>query len=375
MFNDLYTVIEIPFLKKFNLSSWLPLGAFKQKPSRIAGVDIGTYSTKVVQLRYEKERGILETYGELLNRGYSTGGGNSGLLHHSDSEIAALLKDLFQESRITARDAVFAVPASLSFVTTISLPPVPEKELREAIPYEARRYIPIPISEVVLDWEVLGRDEAREKIEILLVAVPQEVIEKYKRVCEALHLTLQAVEVETFSMVRSLGGTDLTPTAFINFGHHATALALADRGKVRMSHSFVRGSWELTRALERGLNISSERAEAMKRETGISERIEEKEITSTIVPLIETLFSEIERFISIYNRKAPRTIQKINLTGGGANLKGLIEYAVAKFGVEVTKSSPFIHIVSPAFMQPILREIGPSFSIAVGLAMHGITRQ
>jgi type IV pilus assembly protein PilM len=287
--------------------------------------------------------------------------------------LQPLLQDLFREANITSREAVMAIPAGASFITTVSFPPVSAKELTEAIPFEARRYVPIPITEVELDWEVLGLNENRDKIEVILMAVPKEIIEKFKRVAQELNLNLRALEVETFSMVRSLAGTELVPTCFINLGHKTTSLAITDRGKLRASHNFSRGSSELTKTLERGLGINHERAETLKRETGLSEKMEEKEVASVIAPFIETLFAEIERFISIYNRRASRSVQKINLTGGGSNLKGLVEYTVAKFGLEVAKGNPFARTVAPSFMQPILREFGSSFAVAAGLALHELT--
>ena len=92
-----------------------------------------------------------------------------------------------------------------------------------------------------------------------------------------------------------------------------------------------------------------------------------------MLPLLTTLFGEIERVIDMYNRKAPRKIQRIVLTGGGSQLKGIVEFSATTFGVEVNKGNPFARIVSPPFMQHILREIGPYFSVASGLALRGIS--
>lgn len=366
--------MEIPFLKKLAPVRAFWGNFFSDKPTHVVGIDVGTYSTKVVQLRYEKEHGILETYGELLNEGYfSPETKEVGFSHHSDAEIVAILQDLLKEANVTSKEVVFSVPAGSSFITTITFPQVSEKELVSAIPYEARRYIPIPISEVVLDWEVLGTTEERDKMEVLLIAVPREIVEKFKRIAEGAGLHLRSLEVETFSVIRSIGRSEAAPTLFINLGHLATTIAIADRGRLRVSHNFSRGSHELTRTLSRGLNISLERAEAIKREVGMSEKLEEREIASVIAPFVENLYAEIERFVAIYNRKAPRTVQKINLTGGGSNLKGLVEHTVSKFGVEVARGNPFSQIVAPAFMQPTLREIGPSFSVAMGLSLHEIT--
>ena len=348
----------------------------KTKPSRVIGVHIGGYSSKVVQLRYESERAVLETYGELLNEGYlkrpqASGGG--GMLQFLDQDIGALVKDLLRESNVTTNEAICTIPTTTAFITAISFPRTLEREISQAVPYEARKYVPIPIAEVVLEWMILEEAEVKEEIMVLLVAVPREIVEKFRRVAEIAGLNLRALEVECFSTVRSLIGQDMSPLGIINLGHQSTTLTLADRGIVRAVHTLSRGSQELTRVLERGLAVGSERAEAMKRETGLSERIEEREISSVIAPLVETLFAEIARLVALYNRRAGRKVQRLNLTGGGAHLKGIVEFAASKLGLEVTRGNPFARLVTPAILGPILSEIGPNFSTAIGAALREIS--
>ena len=364
--------MDIPFLKKLRLPGF-SLDFLRGKPSRTVGIDVGIHSAKVIQLRYEKERAILETYGELLSARYlkTSEGGQGGFLRYADADITELLKDVLRESNVTARDAVIGVPATSSFVTPIPFPKISVKEIAQALPFEARKYVPIPIAEVALDWEVI--DETDQGVTVLLVAVPKEVIEKFKRISSALGLSLAALEVETFSMVRALVGTDTTPTLVLNMGHFTTTVAVVDHGKLRMSHNISRGSEELTRALAQGMGINLERAETIKHDTGIEERVEQKEITSVVTPLLDSLLAEIERIVALYNRRTDRKIQKINLTGGGSNMKGLIDYTSTRFGIEVTRGNPFARVVAPAFLQPMLRDIGPNFSTAVGLALHEIT--
>lgn len=366
--------MEIPFLKKL-LPPGLNFGFLSGKPSRMVGIDIGTYSTKVVQLRYERERAILETYGELLNAGYlkSGAGVGGGFLRFLDKDIAALVQDVLRESKVTARDAVLAVPATSGFTVTIPFPKISLKEINDAVPLEARKYVPIPLSEVALAWMVLDNEEPRDTIEVLLIAVPKEVVEKFKRIAELTGIHPRAIEIETFSVVRSLIGRDPTTTAVINMGHHSTNLAVVDRGIVRLSHSFNHGSQELTRAIERGLAVNEERAEALKREMGLSDRVEEREITSVMMPLVASLLTEISHAMQAYNRKTTRKIQKVDFTGGGSQLKGIIELAASHFGIEVTRGNPFSRVVTPPFIQPMLQEISPSFSVAIGLALHELT--
>lgn len=366
--------IDIPFFKKGSLPKF-SLDFLSGRPSRVAGVDIGVSSAKVVQLKYEKERAVLETYGELLVGGYFKGEGNKGggFMRYSDNEAAELLRDLFKESNISAKDAVFSIPSSVGFTTIISFPLLPKAEIEQAIPFEARKYVPIPTAETVIDWDIIDISEEKKSTEVLLIAVPKEVTEKIKRMSSLAGINIRAMEIETFCMIRSLLGQDPLPTAIINLGHQSTNLIVADRGRLRLSHNFDHGSKSLTRALEQGLGVSSERAEAIKKEVGLSEKVEEREITSVISPLLESLFTEIERIILFYNRRAERKIQRAVLTGGGSNLKGVVDLASTKLGIEVSHGNPFVKVVTPSFLQPTLREIGPGFAVAVGAALREIT--
>lgn len=340
------------------------------------GLNIGTYSSKVVQLRYEGERAVLETYGEIKNEGYlqhpETSHSGSAV-PFLDSDIVDLIKDLVRESNVTANQAIVTIPATAAFITTISFPHSIGSDVSSAIPYEARKYVPIPIAEVVLEWMIIEDAVEHDTVEVLLIAVPREIVEKFKRVSQGAGIMLRSLEVEPFSLVRSLVGKDASPVAIVNIGHLSTTLTFVDKGYIRLVHTMSRGSHELTLALERGLAVGRERAEQAKRDIGISERIEEREISSVITPLIETLFAEIARTLALYNRRAARKIQRVNMTGGGAHLKGIIAYGASRLGVEVARGNPFARLVTPPFLQPLLNEIGPNFSTAVGAALREFT--
>ncbi|MDP3710378.1 MAG: type IV pilus assembly protein PilM [bacterium] len=366
-------LVDLSFLRKLNIPGF-SFKSLSGSPTRVVGIDIGVSSSKVVQLKYDSGRAILETYGELQNKSYftETSGIGSGFVKYLDSKLAELIKDILRESRVTTKDAVIAIPATSSFVAMVTFPVIPREEIATAIPFEARKYIPISLSEVVMDWDILTDEEGAEKIEVLVVAVPRQMIDKIKKVAEMVGLNLRAMEVETFSMARSLVGRDQTPTAIINIGSQFTTIAMVDKSRLRVSHNLSRGSNELTRTLEHSLSIGSEQAENLKKEIGLSDRPEDKEASSVMVPLVEVWMSDIERMISLQDRKAPRKIQKIILTGGGSSLKGLVEYTNAKFGIEVLKINPFSRLTVPPFIQPVLQEIGPGFSVAVGLALHEI---
>src|SRR3989344_5593060 len=162
--------VDLSFLGKLKLPS-LEL-AFAGKPKRFVGVDIGSESAKVVQLRKERERAILETYGELKTGHYfakdslATG----SFLGAADETLVNILTDIVREAKVTAQHAVFSIPATASFLTVIHLPLTDREEIAAAIPFEAKKYIPIPLKEVTLDWDVVGESKEEKRVDVLLAA-------------------------------------------------------------------------------------------------------------------------------------------------------------------------------------------------------------
>lgn len=368
-------MVKIPFLKKLEIPK-LSFG-FGRSKSGYVGIDIGGSSVKVVQLRQEKERPVLVSYGELKTAAYlkktsETTPGAGGFLRFVDSDVAEMINDVIKESNVTSDQAVFSIPAVSSFIAMIDLPRLSEEEIEAAVPYEAKKYIPIPLSEISLDWEIIDEGDDK-KIKVLLVAVPREIINKYKRIGEVANLNVVALEVENFSAARSLVGRDKTPTVIVNMGAQMTNVMIVDQGIVRLGNNIERGAAEISRTLSRSLSIDQDRADELKLKVGLSDRPEEKEVVDVIMPLVDFLFHEVLRVVNSYNRASSRKVERVILAGGGANLNGLVNYVTKLMGLETVKANPFSKVVYPAFMQPILREAGPNFVVAVGLALRQIT--
>ncbi|OGF79787.1 hypothetical protein A2926_00480 [Candidatus Giovannonibacteria bacterium RIFCSPLOWO2_01_FULL_44_40] len=348
--------------------------------SRFLGVDIGSASIKVAQLKKERERALLETYGELSLARYGDGvvGRSARLL---DAKLTEALKDVVRESQVKAEKAIVSIPLKDSFLTTMELPELGEEDLKEAVPYEARKYIPIPLSEVVLDWRVLPpKNEERQAVSIgtvkrkfqtvLLAAVPKESISKYNTIFNNAGLEVAAFEIEVFSFARAALRRDLGTSLLVDIGASSIKLIIVDGGAVRASHSFDRGSQELTLALSQSLGVDWDRAEILKRESGIVRRPETEGTASVLEPLVELWVSEGERFLLDWRRRGGGSISKVLIGGGGALLNGIVDLFVKKFGVEAFTVNPFSKVVYPAFLEPKLKEIGATFTNAIGLALR-----
>ncbi len=342
---------------------------------------MGASSVKLVQVRLSEERAILETYGELAAGPYGAKSIGQGV-RLSSEKAAEVVGDLVRETGATAKETVVSIPLRNSFVTVVEIPKVTEADITTVMQYEARRYIPVPIAEVVMDWwhvpDTAHNEEgtvstpAKTSSQVILVAVPKDVLEKYKEVMKKAWLVISGFEIEIFSSIRSIMDRERAGVLLVDFGATGTKMAILDRGILRATHSVDKGLQDVTVAISESLGIGFERAEILKREVGLSQRVEHREIMKVIGPLVDFMIAEIERFVVGYARKHQETVSRIFLAGGGSLLPGLSDHVVKKFGVEVIIGNPFGRLEYPAFFQPVLKEVGPSFSVAVGLALRGL---
>lgn len=358
---------------------------FGKKPKSFLGIDIGTSSIKVVQLKKEEDRFKLETYGEISTINYLkrlTDAFQVTTLKTLEAITREMLKIILQKAEVTAEEAVLTIPVFSSFVSAIEMPAMAEKEMARAVEFEARRYVPISLAEVVLDWQIVEtgmiKDEVSPKpfkgTRIILIAVPREVVNKYIKIAEGLDLRIGALELETFSLTRSLMVYDKSPTCILDIGARATSFTIVDKAVVQMSHSLDVAGAEMTQALATGLKVASTRAEEFKIAYGLNHR-ENKERRAEFqgflsIP-VDKIISEIERMIGSYQSKTARRIEKLILNGGSAQMAGLKDYIEQKMNLKAFIATPWARIIYPPVLQETLRKIGPQFSVAIGAAMRG----
>jgi len=352
---------------------------FKKNES-VIGLDIGSSVIKVVQIRKEQGRAILETYGELALGPY--GGFDVGRATNLPADkIVEAIKDLFREANVTSKIGSVSLPLSSALLTMIELPAVDDEKLAKMIPVEARKYIPVPITEVALDWIILPKsaaeesaatgDPTKDKLQIMIVAIHNQVLSKYEDIVKKIGLSEGTTfEIEVYSSIRATIGRDLSPMMFIDMGAGITKVALVEQGIIKNAHIISRGSQEITMALSRSLNISIAKAEKMKREIGLAGRDEEsRKVSAIIESTVSYIFTEANRVLLGYQNKNNKTVSRIVLTGGGVLLKGLSEHAKKWLEAEVVFGDSFSKIETPAFLQAVLTDAGPEFSVSIGLAL------
>ncbi len=345
---------------------------FPKKVKSVLGVDIGSSSLKVVQLRKEGGKAVLETYGELALGPY-VGKGVGQATNLSTEQVTETLKDLLREAKVTTTSCGVSVPFSRSLLSLVELPyRKNQQEQKTIIELEARKYIPVPIGEVQLDWFIVPKIDPREKsgdqktVEVLIVAVHNDELSLLQNIIAGAGLTSSFYEIEIFSTIRAVVDEPLKPVMVLDIGAASTKIYVVEHGVVAFSHSIAMGSQDITRAISVSSGVSLSRAEAVKKEEGIGTGATQESLEL----VFSRIFSEARRVLTQYETSHKKSIISLVLTGGGGVTKSLGEYAKNIFSISTQVADPFAKTEAPAFMRPILEEIGPEFAVAVGLALR-----
>lgn len=352
------------------------------KPGGTLGIDIGTASIKIVELGREGGRFKLLNYGvfQLENQAEAVQTGQK-ITKLPDQDIVWGIKEILKQSKMRGKKVVASIPSFSTFSMVISLPYLSEKDLAKAIPFEAKKYIPIPLDEVVIDWSIInlnppgntagGTNAAVPSVDVFVAAVPRRETERYRQIISQAGLNLVALELENVALIRSLVGNDLSPLAIVNIGGRSTSILVVDKGYERVSHSYEVGGFEITKSIARFLNISLARAEELKKKIGLQPG-DARVIGEAMISLIDMMAFETKKTISTYEANKNVKIQKVILTGGLVNMPDFLTYFKGKINMETSMGNPFARLVYSNELNRLTAELGPILAIAAGLAMREI---
>ncbi len=362
----------------------------------VIGIDIGTSSIKVVQLKKKKGKAVLETYGEIALGPYANLSVGQATSLPNPKIIEALL-DVIKESNVTTPNSGFSIPFRSSLVTLIEMPALPEKQLAEMVPIEARKYIPVPITEVSLDYWVVPKAEGmpeeehqttqpnvnafnnqnsvqdsafKNKIDVLVVSIHNDVLNNFADIVNQSRLNTSFFEIEMFSSTRSLTTNEPYPVMIFDFGASGTKLYIVEHGVIKASHIINKGSQDITLSISKGLNISWDKAEQVKRNLASLKQEDQQAINEIISLTLDFVFEEASSILVSFQKKYNKAVGKVILTGGGVAQKGIYEMAKSAFQTDVEMGDPFSKIEAPAFLQNVLRLTGLEFNVAVGVALR-----
>lgn len=338
------------------------------KPKTYLGIDFGTGGIKMVEF------GLLKGKPRLLNYAYVE---QPIDVIKNDSEeirnqIVAWVKHMAAKAKMQSKKTVAGLPGYAIFSSIITLPVLPEKEQAEAVRWEAKKIVPLPLEEVVLDWKVLPAGSAdTNSLRVLLTAAPLNLVKKYQEIIRLSGLEFLSLETDAFALARALLGSDETTSLLVDVGATVTHMYVVERGVPVVSRSVDIGGNTLTKAVAQVMNIDLRRAEQFKRDIGLVVGVEAtgapRAISATFAPVLQ----EMKYVVEQYQQQNPALrIEKVVLTGGSSLLTSLPEFLVKELQLRVYLGDPWAHVAFPLELEPVLSELGPRFAVAVGLALR-----
>ncbi len=350
------------------------LHAAKGPANTVVGIDIGSSSMKVVELKQDKGVVTLSTYGEIQLGPYAGKNLGESVQLNPKQEQEALV-DVIRESAVRAREAVFAMPLSSSFVTNVSIEADADADLAALVRVEARKVIPASLSEVTLDWaevEVTKSEEKNNKAQqrnVLIAAIQNSGLERFKVLMQFAGLNQPPTEIECFSTIRSLYKSEDKDIVIIDIGATSSKLYIARKGLLMRMHRIRAGGAIATKQIADTLSLSFERAEEIK--YAVDSKMEQfAEIKRAHNSSYDRAFREFRQVLKEYEVKTGIEFTEVHLSGGGALFPGIDSYLATSLERDVVSAHPFSKVAYPAFMEDTMKEIGPSFTVALGAALR-----
>ncbi len=331
------------------------------------GIDFGNHTVKAVQLR------DLETAPSLFS--FASQPTPIGVINSEDEahqqQLADALKILTDEGRFKTRNVVVALPEVSIFTRFLEFPGVKENELEDAVHWQAKQVVPIPMKDIQMSWILLGRDESKNAFRVLLVAAPKKLIELYIKILELAKLEPVAIETEGIAAGRAIYRSAKVQTAVIlDFGSQSTDMAIMNGGDLIFSQSISVGADALTRAIATDFSFEYSQAEEYKRNYGLDQSQLEGKIFTSLQPVMDSIVAEVRRGIEFYKTRtliAPP--DQVLLIGDGALLPGLVPFLAQELNTNVQLADPWNGVKTAPNQDAILSKGKPAYAVAVGLAL------
>ncbi len=365
-------------------------------PQSYLGVDFDSNGIKIVELKNQGGRPQLVTYGYFDKEMDKISAGEKD--KNSQLETAKLIRLVCRQAKTTTAKAITALPAFSIFSSILNLPAMAAKDLGSAVRWEAKKVVPLPIEEMILDWKVLPETalaavgvagEGGENGEagfsriseggkkkftrVLLTAAPRDLVKRYIDIFKAAGLNLLSLDTEQFALIRSLIGNDKTALMIADIGSVVTNISIVADNIPILNRSIDLGGLTVTKAIANSLNINLARAEQFKHDIGMNPgRSGQGSIPKTIESTLAPIVDEIKYSMNIYKSQNPKNIEKLILTGGSSLLSNLPEYLSNTLGIRVFLGDPWARVIYPEELKPVLDGVGPRFAVANGLAMRDI---
>lgn len=338
------------------------------KDTEFFGLDIGSSGIRLVQLRRAGTHPALAAYGNLDAPGNIT---NSDAKIDED-KVIELVKQLVRENHISAKSVVAGLPSAKVFTTVITTPKLDNTQLAKAIRFQAEQYIPMALDQVRLDWAVLNPTPDGKNLEVLLVAAPNSLVERYVRILEGADLVPLSLEPNAIATARALAPQTNLAVAILDMGSLDSDITIVLNGAPRLVRSVAVGGTTLVRSVGQNLGLDPAQADQFTYKFGLTQSKLEGQVYKALKPTLDNMVSEIMKSVQFFTGKYPdNKLEKLMVTGATTALPELGPYLANATGLPVEFGNAWTSVSYPAGLQDKLMGNSVQYAAAVGLAGRG----
>tara|TARA_R110002051_G_scaffold90269_3_gene158949 strand:- start:7599 stop:8663 length:1065 start_codon:yes stop_codon:yes gene_type:complete len=350
------------------------LGLIKKKANTLLGIDISSTTVKLLELSRSGNRYKVEAYAvEPLPP--------SAVVEKNIVELEGVgqaLEKVLARSRSSLKQAAVAVAGSAVITKTIEMDAdLDPEEMEEQIKLEADQYIPYPLDEVAIDFEVQGSSPRNpEKAEVLLAACRRENVDIREAALALAGLSARVVEVEAYAMERACdlvidqldGDRDEMTVAVIDIGATMMTLSVLSKGRIIYTREQLFGGKQLTDEIQRRYGLSQEEAGLAKKQGGLPDDYE----SEVLGPFKDAVVQQVSRSLQFFFAGGQyNDVDYILLAGGTASIPGLDNLIQQKIGTTTLVANPFANMTLSNKVNAVaLSNDAPALMIACGLAMR-----
>lgn len=328
------------------------------------GINIGSSSIKIVELKKHDNNLNLLTYGfsENLEKNIQSN------LQENDEYAIDAIRMILKKAKTNSKNAVISIPTSSVFSSIINLSNLEEDAIASAVQMEAKKIVPLPLEEIELDWKKFSADKSN--IKIFLTCAPKILIKKYANIINKAELNLISIETEIFALIKALIGKDQSNIMIVEMGANTTDIFIISRSIPILSRSIDIGGFAITKAISNILQININRAEQFKYDAAITPlKLNENSLPGIIIETVNPIINEIKYMLDLFQNRNNEKVNKIILSGGSSLVFNFVNYLSKILNINVVIGDPWFRITYSSEFKPVLSEIGPRLSVAVGLAM------
>ena len=338
---------------------------YKDKP--IIGLDISSTGIKLMSV--DSKKWLVNGYGSLDLDPLKM---KEALEDDSSTFLTDSIKSLMADKIIgtlTSNRVAIAVPTARSYTRTFTLPNSAEKSLDEAVILEAEQYIPIPVSTLYIDYQIIER--TKKTLVVLMSAVSKVIVDNITRSVEAAGLEPIILEPSINSVGRVLTATEdgTLPTIIVDIGPASTDIAILDRGSIRVTGGVAIGGNTFTLDIAKKLNIALENAHQLKVLNGLNAGPRQQKLREALNPSLERILIETKKVMRYYDERinSERKLEQLLVVGGGSNMPGIGEYFTEGLIMAARVASPWQKLDFGKIQEPP-KQFRPRYITASGAA-------